>query len=170
MTLGMILAFAILVVALIIFVLDIFPIDFVAFSIMALILLLGPLLNVTPSEAISGFSNPATITILAMFILSAGIYKTGIINLLANRMVQFAGNSEIMQLITVMLVVAPFSAFINNTAAVAILIPSVITLAREHERAPSKLLIPLSWQSQHLQVRPAPARMLALSANAHYQD
>ena len=142
------LAFAILLGALVVFVLDIFPIDFVAFSIMALILVLGPILGVTPKEAISGFSNTATITILAMFILSAGIYHTGIINLMSQQMVRFAGNNEIRQLLTVMVVVGPISAFINNTAAVAILIPSVITLAREHKRAPSKLLIPLSYFSQ----------------------
>ena len=148
MTLPMILAFAILFGALIIFIFDIYPIDFVAFAIMGLILVLGPILGVTPQEAISGFSNPATITILAMFILSAGINRTGIISLLAQRMIHFAGNSEIKQLLTVMVVVGPISAFINNTAAVALLIPSVITMAREHERAPSKLLIPLSYFSQ----------------------
>ena len=148
MTLAMALAFAILIGALIVFVLDIFPIDFVAFSIMALILLLGPILDVTPQQAISGFSNPATITILAMFILSAGIYRTGIVNALAHRMIRLAGASHLRQLLIVMVVVGPISAFINNTAAVAILIPSVITLAREHHRAPSKLLIPLSYFSQ----------------------
>ncbi len=148
MTFEIILAFAILIAALVIFALDIFPIDFVAFSIMALILILGPLLNVTPLEAISGFSNPATITVMAMFILSAGVYRTGIINVLAQRMIQFAGESQRRQMVTVMMVVGPISAFINNTAAVAILIPSVINLSREHKQAPSKLLIPLSYFSQ----------------------
>jgi di/tricarboxylate transporter len=128
--------------------LDIAPIDFVAFSILALILLLGPILNVSPQEAISGFSNSATITILAMFILSAGIYRTGIINHLAHYMVRFSGDNEVKQLLIILVVVGPISAFINNTAAVAILIPSVITMAREHSVAPSKLLIPLSYFSQ----------------------
>jgi di/tricarboxylate transporter len=148
MTFATVLAFAILFGALIVFMLDIYPIDFVAFSIMALILVLGPILGVKPREAISGFSNPATITILAMFILSAGIYRTGIINLLANQMVRLAGSSEIKQLVTIMLVVGPISAFINNTAAVAILIPSAVGLAREYQRPASKLLIPLSYFSQ----------------------
>ncbi len=148
MTFEIALAFAILIGALVVFMLDIYPIDFVAFSIMALVLLLGPILGVKPREAISGFSNPATITILAMFILSAGIYRTGMINYLAHKMIRFAGASEIKQLFTVMLVVSPISAFINNTAAVAILIPSVVAMAREHRRAPSKLLIPLSYFSQ----------------------
>jgi di/tricarboxylate transporter len=142
------LAFAILFGALIAFMMDVVPIDFVAFSIMALMLVLGPILGVSPQEAISGFSNPATITILAMFILSAGIYRTGIINRLAHYMVLLSGDSQIKQLLVIMLVVGPISAFINNTAAVAILIPSVITMARSHNQAPSKLLIPLSYFSQ----------------------
>jgi di/tricarboxylate transporter len=142
------LAFTILLGALIVFILDVYPIDFVAFGIMALILALGPILGVSPSEAISGFSNPATITILAMFILSAGIYRTGVINYLATHMIRIAGANEIKQLLVVMIIVGPISAFINNTAAVAILIPSVIAMARENHQAPSKLLIPLSYFSQ----------------------
>lgn len=148
MTLEIALAFTILIGALVVFALERFPIDFVAFAIMGLILVLGPILGVAPEEAISGFSNPATITVLAMFILSGAIYRTGIVNRLVRYMVRLAGDSELRQLLTVLLVVGPISAIINNTAAVAILIPSVITLAREHHRAPSKLLIPLSYFSQ----------------------
>lgn len=148
MTIEIILTFSILIGALIIFALDIFPVDFVAFGIMTLILVFGSRLGISPEEAVSGFSNPATITVLAMFVLSGGVYRTGMINLLAQRMARFAGANELRQLTTVMLVVGPISAFINNTAAVAILIPSVITMAREHQRPPSKLLIPLSFFSQ----------------------
>jgi di/tricarboxylate transporter len=148
MTIEIALVFAILAAALVVFALDIFPIDFVAFAIMALILVLGPLLGIAPEDAISGFSNPATITVLAMFILSGGIYRTGAINLLARRAVRLAGGSEFRQLLAVMAIVAPISAFINNTAAVAILIPFAMALARESKRSPSKLLIPLSYTSQ----------------------
>jgi di/tricarboxylate transporter len=83
-----------------------------------------------------------------MFILSGAISRTGMVNLLAQRMVRFARGNELKQMVTVMLVVGPISAFINNTAAVAILIPTVITMARQHRQAPSKLLIPLSYFSQ----------------------
>ena len=148
MTFEIALAFAIVLGALVVFTLDLFPIDLVALAIMSLILVLGPILGIAPEEAISGFSNPATITVLAMFILSGGISRTGAINLLARRMIRFAGAGELRQLITVMLVVSPISIFINNTAAVALLIPSVIALAHEHRRAPSKLLMPLSFFSQ----------------------
>ena len=132
MTLGIALAFAILLGALVVFALDRFPIDFVALAILALVLGLGPILGVTPEEAISGFSNPATITVLAMFILSGAIERTGIVNLLAQYVIPLAGSSLLRQLIVMMLIMGPLSAFINNTAAVAILIPVAITLARQH--------------------------------------
>lgn len=148
MTFELILVFIILIGALIIFILDIFPIDFVAFLIMALMLLLSPVIKVRPEEAISGFSNPATITVLAMFILSGGIDRTGMINRLARYLTRLAGKNEIRQLVIIMVTIGVISAFINNTAAVAILIPSIITLARVHKQAPSKLLIPLSFFSQ----------------------
>ena len=148
MTLEIALVFALLIAALVVFALDLFPIDFVAFGIMAAMLVLAPVVGLTPRDAISGFSNPATITVLAMFILSGGIYRTGLVNELGHRAIRLAGNSELRQLLVVMLIVTPTSAFINNTAAVAILIPLVTTMAREHGRTPSKLLIPLSYTSQ----------------------
>ena len=148
MTFEIFLAFALLVGALIVFMLDRFPIDFVALGILAVVLALGPVLNVTPEEAISGFSNTATITVLAMFILSGAIERTGVVNLVGQRVIPFAGGAIVRQLFVIMLIVGPLSAFINNTAAVAILMPMVISLAREHRQAPSKLLIPLSFFAQ----------------------
>ncbi|CAN5651744.1 SLC13 family permease [soil metagenome] len=148
MTLEIALAFGILAAAFAMFVADKFPIEFTAFTIMAAILLLGPVLNVTPEEAISGFSNPATITVLAVLILSGGVQRTGVVNVISRRMIRFAGDEPLRQQLTVQAVVAPVSAFINNTAAVAILIPSVIKMAHDSGRSPSKLLIPLSYMSQ----------------------
>ncbi|HUG16788.1 MAG TPA: SLC13 family permease [Thermomicrobiales bacterium] len=148
MTVEIAIVFGILLLALVGFVLDRFPLDFVALSVMATILVLGPVLDVTAEEAISGFAHPATITVLAVFILAGGVQRTGAINLLTRRMIRHAGDGEVRQLLAVMLIVAPFSAFINNTAAVAILIPPVIALSRHHKRPPSRLLIPLSYASQ----------------------
>jgi di/tricarboxylate transporter len=127
---------------------DRFPVDFTAFSVMATILVLGPVLDVTPEEAISGFSNPATITVLAMFILSGGIRHTGAVELLSRRMIAVAGRGPLRQQLTVQGIVAPVSAMLNNTAAVAILIPSIMKLSRDSGRSPSKLLIPLSYTAQ----------------------
>lgn len=148
MTFEIFLAFALLIGALIVFMLDRFPIDFVALGILAVVLALGPVLHVSPDEAISGFSSTATITVLAMFILSGAIERTGVVNLVGQRVIPFAGGTIVRQIFVIMLIVGPLSAFINNTAAVAILMPMVISLAREHRQAPSKLLIPLSFFAQ----------------------
>ena len=148
LTLGMGLAYGILIAALIIFALDIMPIDFVAFSIMAVILILRDPLDMTLQEAISGFSNSATITVMAVFILSAGVQRTGMINYVSRRMVKWGGDRERRQILTIQGVTGPISMFINNTAAVAILIPAAIRMAREARRSPSKLLMPLSFVSQ----------------------
>jgi di/tricarboxylate transporter len=147
-TTGIALAYGILLAAFIIFALDLFPIDFVAFAIMAVVLILHEQLNMSLQEAVSGFSNSATVTVMAVFILSAGIQRTGVINYVSRRMVAWGGNSERRQIATIQGVSGPISMLINNTAAVAILIPAVIRMAREAKRSPSKLLMPLSYVSQ----------------------
>ncbi|MFO8034601.1 MAG: SLC13 family permease [Candidatus Bipolaricaulota bacterium] len=148
MTLEILLVLIILVAALVVFALDLFPIDFVAFGLIALLLILGPVLGLAPGDAIAGFSNPATITVLAMFILSGAVYRTGMVNVLAHHVLRLAGESEFRQLLAVFLLAGPIAAFINNTPVVAILIPVVVRMSREHGRSPSKLLIPLSYTAQ----------------------
>lgn len=140
--------FLILVGSLVVFALDRYPIDFVAFSILALMLVVGPWLGLELKEVISGFSNTATITVMAMFVLSAAITRTGVINWLAGQLEEWAGSGERRQLVILLLVVGVVSAFLANTATVAILMPMIMTLARNSKRSPSKLLMPLSYGSQ----------------------
>lgn len=135
---------ATLMLALGLFVTDVLRAEVVALLVMVILMVTGV---VTPAEGVSGFSNPATMTILALFIMSAGIYRTGIVTLAAKRLARATGKSEFRMLVTIAVVVIPASAFINNTAAVAILIPLVLTLAREAGRSASKVLIPLSYMS-----------------------
>ncbi|MEZ4522295.1 MAG: SLC13 family permease [Thermomicrobiales bacterium] len=148
LTLEIGLAYGILLAAFVVFALDILPIDFVAFAIMAVILVLHDTLNMSLQEAVSGFSNSATVTVMAVFILSAGIQRTGAINYISRRMVEWGGREERRQIVTIQGITGPISMVINNTAAVAILIPAVIRMAREARRSPSKLLMPLSFVSQ----------------------
>ena len=145
MTFEIALVLAILLGALVLFALEVFSADFVAFAVMALLMVLG---LVTPQQGISGFGNSATVTVMAMFVLSAGLYRTGAIDLAARKLARLGGRSELRQLLLVVLTVGPISAFLNNTAAVAILIPFALRLARQAGRSPSKLLIPLSYASQ----------------------
>jgi di/tricarboxylate transporter len=141
---SIILIIGIVIFALILFLKEVFPIDVTAILIMVILMLLK---LVTPEEGISGFSNHAVITILAMFILSAGIERTGLIHLLSVRVFGLVGSHEFLQLIMVMVLVAPFSGFLNNAAIVAILIPFVMNLSRLSRTSSSKLLIPLSYVS-----------------------
>jgi len=82
-----------------------------------------------------------------MFILSDGVQRTGIVQLLGTKIASLTGDSETKQLGATVGLVGPISGFINNTAAVAILLPMVTDIAHEGRISPSKLLLPLSYAS-----------------------
>lgn len=94
----------------------------------ALLAVLGLLLTgvLTPGEAFAGFSHPATVAVAAVLILSAAIEKTGALSFLARRVLLPLGHSEILLTAAVMLTIGALSAFVNNTAAVAVFIPIVL--------------------------------------------
>lgn len=102
---------------------------------------------ISPEEGISGFSNPATITVAAMFVLSAGLQKTGAVAIGARLLKGFARHPYVL-LLVMMIAVGAVSAFINNTAAVAVFLPLVMALSERGKLSASKLLIPLSFASQ----------------------
>jgi hypothetical protein len=99
----------------------------------------------TVAEGLSGLSNPATVTVLAMFILSAGVQRSGLIHVLGKKIVPFVGNSEARVLIVTAVLVGLLSGFVNNTAAVAVAIPLMLDLARKLDLQASRLLLPLSF-------------------------
>ena len=144
MSIDAILVLAILIGAVVLFVSEKYPIDFVALLVLGTLLALG---LVTPQEGISGLSNPATVTVAAMFILSAGLQKTGATAAVGRLMVRF-GQNYFTALVVIMGTITVMSAFINNTAAVAVFIPLVMIVANRRKIAASKLLIPLSYASQ----------------------
>ena len=144
---GIGLVFLIILVAFILFVTEPVPIDVTAIGIMVALMVLGSWTGISPREGISGFSNPATITILSMMILSEGVRRTGAIQRLQKTVSSYTGESERKQLGATIGLVGPLSGVINNTAAVAVLLPLVRDLAHEHGTSPSKLLIPLSYAS-----------------------
>ncbi|GHC54341.1 SLC13 family permease [Roseibacillus persicicus] len=91
------------------------------------------------------FQNSAPLTIGAMFILSASLTRTGIINWLAQVFQRLAGKSELRALVILALIVLPLSACINNTPLVVVFLPIVIGFARSSEVKASRLLMPLSF-------------------------
>ncbi|MEF8813271.1 MAG: SLC13 family permease [Halovenus sp.] len=143
----MVLVVLIILVALVLFVTEPVPIDVTALGIMVTLMILGPWTGVSPREGVSGFSNPATITILAMMILSEGVRRTGAIQRLQKTVASYTGENEHKQLGATIGLVGPLSGMINNTAAVAVLLPMVSDLAHENGTSPSKLLLPLSYAS-----------------------
>ena len=160
---GIAVVFLVVLAALLLFVTEPVPVDVTAIGVLVALLLIqpasvalaaaglvdGPILLFPsyPADALSGFSSEATLTVLAMFILSDGVQRTGVIQRLGARIATFTGDSQSRQLGASIGVVAPISGFINNTAAVAILLPMVTDLAHRGGTSPSKLLLPLSYAS-----------------------
>jgi len=112
----------------------------------ALLALLALLLTgvLTPYEAFSGFSHPATISVAAVLVLSAGVERTGALTYIARRLLTPLGNSELTLTVVIMLIISVLSAFVNNTAAVAVFIPVVIEVCRRTSASPSRVLMPMS--------------------------
>jgi di/tricarboxylate transporter len=136
--------FFILVGAVVLFATEKFPVDFVAIGVLGALLVSG---IVSPAKAVSGFSNPATVTVGAMFVLSAGLTKTGALEVVARWMVKL-GRYPVLLLVPLMVTTAAASAFINNTPVVAVFLPLVLAMCARRGLPPSKFLIPLSFASQ----------------------
>lgn len=134
--------FAIILASVVLFAWDRFPVDLVALLILSTCMLTG---LVTPAEGISGFGNPATITVLAVLILSGGLTATGALDAVGRWIVRWAGGSEGGLVLAVMVVIAAVSSMINNTAAVAVFLPLVVGMARQRGLSASRLLIPVSF-------------------------
>ncbi len=148
----MLVVFAIILLALVLFITEWLPIDVTAILIMVLLMILGAdgvanFTEISTTEGTSGFSNSATITVLAMLILSSGISQTGVVQIIGRKMSAFAGEDLDKQLLATIGVSGPISGFINNTPVVAILVPVVSDIAHKGKTSPSKLLIPLSYAS-----------------------
>ena len=126
----------------VLFVKEIFPLDVTALVVLIIFLVIG---NLTLEEAISGFSNQAVITIAVLFILSHALQKSGILEYGVVRLNKLTERSKLLGLTVFLITVAFASAFVNNTAIVAIFIPITIRLAKKYNLSPSKLLIPLSY-------------------------
>lgn len=131
--------------AILLFATEALRVDVVAILILVALALSG---LIAPEEALKGFSNPATATVAAMFVLSAGLRHTGLVDAFAEGVDTALGRSSWLVALGLMLAVALVSAFINNTAAVAILIPIVLGLCRRHGWSPSRFLMPLSFMAQ----------------------
>lgn len=98
----------------------------------------------TPLEGLAGFSNPGVMTIAALYIVASGLKETGAIQWIARILLGNPSNTP-NATIKVFMPAAFFSAFMNNTAVVAMFIPSIQEWAKRTKIPASKLLLPLSY-------------------------
>lgn len=118
--------------------------DLVAICALLALVLTGIL---TPTQALSGFSNSVVIMMIGLFVVGAGIFRTGLAKLVSSKILRLAGNSETKLFFLVMLVTAFIGAFVSNTGTVAVMMPIVISIAVGANTSPSRFLMPLAFAS-----------------------
>jgi di/tricarboxylate transporter len=131
-----------LFIAVILFAIERIPIDIVTILLVIGLILTGTL---SPSEAFSGFGNEIVITIAGLFILTGGLIKTGVIDLIGRRLYRIAGNNELLLTTLVMFVAAASASVMKNTTTTAMFVPVVLGVAERARIPPSKLLMPLAF-------------------------
>jgi di/tricarboxylate transporter len=144
MTIEMIFVLSLVVAAVVLFATEKLPIDLAAIIVMVVLLLSGIL---TLEEGVDGFSHPATLTVGSMFILSAGLQRTGAVDFIGKSLISVGKKNFWLALIILMLTAGGLSAFINDTAVVAIFLPITLGLAEALKVSPAKLLMPLSFSA-----------------------
>ncbi|MFW2366030.1 MAG: SLC13 family permease, partial [Desulforhopalus sp.] len=144
MTPDILLVFGILVVVIGVLITEVMPLEVLALLVLGVLAITG---LVSPTEALAGFSNPAVVTIWAVFILSGGLTRTGIANILGRYMLKIVGNGEARLVLIIMLIAGGLSAFMNNVAVAALMLPVVMDITRKTGRSPSRILMPLAYGS-----------------------
>lgn len=131
-----------LLLALILFATEKLPVDVVGLILVICLVLTGVL---TVKQGVAGFGDDIIITIGGLFVLTGGLTKTGLVDVVGRRLYRFAGDNELMLTALIMVVAAVLSSVLNNTTVAAIFVPVVIGLAVRTKIAPSKLLMPMAF-------------------------
>jgi di/tricarboxylate transporter len=134
----------ILAVSVLLFITDWLRMDVVALLVLITLIVTG---LITPEEAFAGFASPAVITVWAVFIVSGGLFYTGVANSLGDRLLKLAGKSESRLIGLLMGAVGTMSAVMNNVGAAAVLLPAAVSMSRQAKINASRLLIPLAYGS-----------------------
>lgn len=101
----------------------------------------------TPTEALAGFSNSVVIMMIGLFVVGAGIFRTGLAKMISSKILQTAGSSENKLFILVMLATASIGAFVSNTGTVAVMMPIIVSMAASANISPRRYLMPLAFAS-----------------------
>jgi di/tricarboxylate transporter len=137
--------FGLVAAAVVLFATELLSPDVTAISVVVAVVVLEPWTGVGTETAFVGFANTATITVTAMYMLSEGIHRTGIVRRLGAFVARVAGDSESRLLATTLVLAGGMAGVVNNTPIVAVFVPMVTDLANDYRLSPSKLLIPLSY-------------------------
>ncbi len=144
MTLEIGLTLSIILMALVLFATERLRVDVIALMVLLAVALTG---LIEPEQVFAGFANPAVITVWAVYIVSGGLFKTGVADMLGSGILRLAGHSEPRLIAVIVLTCGVMSAFMNNVGAVAMLLPAVVGISRQAKVPVSRLLIPLSFSS-----------------------
>ena len=144
MTLEIALVLGILAISLILFISEIIRMDLVALLVLGALAVTG---LVDSNQAFAGFSNSAVITVWAMFILSEGLTRTGIADVIGRQVMRIAGRREIAMIVVIMITGAVLSAFMNNIGVAALMLPVVVEVSRRTRIPASRLLMPLAFST-----------------------
>ena len=99
----------------------------------------------TPAEALAGFSNSVVLMIAGLFVVGAGILRTGLAGMAGNLLLKWSGDSELKLFVLLLVIVGSVGAFMSNTGTVALMMPIVVSVAISIKESPSKFLLPLSY-------------------------
>ena len=146
MTFEIALVLAILAISLVLFISEVIRMDLVALLVLGALAIGLPEI-VTAERAFAGFSNSAVITVWAMFILSEGLTRTGIADIIGRQVMRIGGRQEFTLIIVIMITGAVLSAFMNNIGVAALMLPVVVEVARRTRIPPSRLLMPLAYST-----------------------
>jgi di/tricarboxylate transporter len=144
MTIDIAITLGIILMAVVLFATEKVRVDVVALLVLLAVSITG---LVSKEEVFLGFANSAVITIWAVYIVSGGLFKTGVADRIGSLILRLSGNSEARLITVIMLTCGIMSAFMNNVGAVAVLMPSVIGISKQTKIPVSKLLIPLAFSS-----------------------
>lgn len=144
MTLTIGLTLAILAAALVLFSLERLPADVTALGVLLTLIITGLL---PADKAFAGFGSDAVIMIMGLLILSAALFRTGVVELTGRAIVRHTGDNPQRLLLVVLVAAGAISSVLSNTAATAFFLPVVLGIARHARISPSRLLMPLAFAS-----------------------
>ncbi|MEL6558949.1 MAG: SLC13 family permease [Bacteroidota bacterium] len=144
MEINAVITLLIILSAVVLFATELISIDLVALLIIVALVLTGV---ITPEQGVSGFSNPATVTVAFMFVISAALLKTGALQYVTYGLTKVFESNFMLGMALMIALIAVVSAFVNNTPVVAVFIPVMIQIAASSGISAKKMLIPLSFAS-----------------------